>query len=187
MQEKKFRTYQFIKLVVYLAVLLGLLFCMGIFTEYLDNFIGSIMLLYGVEEIIFISIFERKDFLKQSKLYFGCIEIMLGLVLLFSQASLESTCVVWATWSIIRESYEIKEILTDLKCLTPKIISGVESIAAIVLSISLILNPNEHHAMIHFCLLFLELPLTPLVPLLDEYISDWKKKKAEKENKSEAE
>ena len=41
----------------------------------------------------------------------------------------------------------------------------------------LILEPGEHHAMIHLYLLLAELVLTPLVPLLDEIFEERKQKR----------
>ena len=81
---------------------------------------------------------------------------------------------------IIRESFEIKELVTEIKSWTLTIISGIESIAVIILSIMLILEPGEHHAMVHMYLLLLELLLTPLIPLLDEILLERKAKKLEK-------
>ena len=85
----------------------------------------------------------------------------------------------YSTWSIIRESYEIKELVTEIKSVTLTIISGIESIAVIVFSIMLIAEPGEHHALIHIYLLLFELILTPLVPLLDEIIEQKKLKNKE--------
>ena len=93
------------------------------------------------------------------------------------QEVVKMTCVIWATWSIIREAFEIREIITEVKTTVLKIISGIESIAVIVLSVMLILEPGEHHAMIHLYLLLAELVLTPLVPLLDEIIEERKQKR----------
>ena len=84
---------------------------------------------------------------------------------------------MWATWSIVRESFEIKELVTEIKSWTLTFLSGAESIAVIVFSVMLILEPGEHHAMIHIYLLLLELLLTPLIPLLDEILLERKHKK----------
>ena len=83
--------------------------------------------------------------------------------------------------SICRESFEIFEIINELKHLLPRILSGVESIAVIVFSIMLILEPGEHHAMIHVYLLLVELVFSPLIPLMDEL---WPHKKETSEEKT---
>ena len=78
----------------------------------------------------------------------------------------------------MRESYELKELVSDYKTLLPKMLSGVESITVIVFSVLLILEPGEHHAIIHMCLLTAELILNPLVVVIDEWLIYLKEKKA---------
>ncbi len=90
-----------------------------------------------------------------------------------------AVCIIWATWSIVRESHEIKELVTEIVSVPLTIISGLESIAVIVLSIMLISEPTHHHALIHIYLLLAELILTPLVPMLDEYFESKKHKVVE--------
>ena len=155
--------------------------------ENLKYFIGGLMLLYGVEEILFEIVFKDKHFWHKDKIYLGIIELAFGVALLClnlhdnAEETLIRTCLIWATWSIVRESFEIKELVTEIKSWTLTIISGIESIAVIVLSVMLILNPGEEDAMIHMYLLLLELLLTPLIPLLDEVILEKKEKKASQE------
>ena len=178
--EQSHVKYYFIKLIIYVALAV----CVFIFREYLiENlkwFIGSLMLMYGIEEILFEIVFKDKHFWHKDKIYLGFIEIVFGIVLLCSPLNVEVTCVIWATWSIVRESFEIKELVTEIKSWTLTIISGIESIAVIVFSVMLILEPGEHHAMIHMYLLLFELVLTPLIPLLDEILLERKAKKLEK-------
>lgn len=170
MEEKSHVKYFLIKLIVFVILGVVVFVFRETFVEHLKYFIGGLMLLYAVEEILFEIIYSRKHFFHKEKVYLGLIELILGLVLLIANVSYESVCIIWAVWSILRESYEIKEIIAELKCWVPRILSGVESIAVIVFSVMLILEPGEHHAMIHLYLLLVELVLTPLVPLLDELI-----------------
>ena len=179
MEEKNCIKYNLIKLGVY--IVLGIL--VFIFRETLVHnlkyFIGGLMLLYALEEILFILIHHLHHVFHEDKLYLGLIELIFGIVLLSVNVSYEGVCIIWATWSILRESYEIKEIACELKTIPPKIISGIESIVVIVFSILLIIEPGEHHAMIHLYLLLVELIVTPLTPLLDEFLT--KRKKNENE------
>ena len=159
------------------AVLAVLVFVFRAFhIQYLRHFVGALMLFYGLEEQLFEIIYERKHLFHQGKIYLGLSEIILGIVTIAVNIDYDSVCIIWAVWSILRESYEIKEIFADLKFLVPKILSGVESIAVIVFSILLIIDPAEHHAMIHLYLLLVELILTPFVPLLDELLEKRKHK-----------
>ena len=91
------------------------------------------------------------------------------MTLILANISFESVCIIWATWSILRECIEIKESVIEIKNLPISIISGIESIVIIVFSVILIVNPTEHHALIHTFLLAAELILNPLVFLVDEF------------------
>ena len=189
MKSKKFTPvlYHIIKLgLFFVAAIIIFIFRHQIVVNHLRISIGILMLVYGIDEILFEVLFHGLHFYKKSKTYLGFVEILFSFALLFGSIQFEYVCIIWATWSIIRESYEVKEILTEIDYLVPKIISGVESIAVIVLSIMLILNPTEHHAMIHVYLLLLELPLNPLVPLIDASIHYYKTNKDKtEETKSE--
>lgn len=182
-EEKSHIKYLFVKLAIF-VVLAVLVF---IFREQLIKnikyFIGGLMLLYGVEEVLFEVIFHSKNFWKCEKTYLGLVELILGITLFFfplegsAEEIIKMACVIWAAWSIIREAFEIRELVVEIKSVVLTIISGIESVAVIVLSVMLILEPGEHHAMIHLYLLLAELVLTPLVPLLDEVIEERKKKR----------
>ena len=181
-QEKSHIKYYAIKLAIYVILAILVFVFRKTLVEYLKYFIGGLILLYGLEEILFEIVFKDKHFWHQDKIYLGLVEIVFGVTLLIInlpyEADCEAVCVMWATWSIVRESFEIKELVTEIKSWTLTIISGIESIAVIVFSVLLILEPGEHHALIHIYLLLVELVLTPLIPLLDEIIL---KKKQQKE------
>ena len=181
MSQKARIRYFIIKLIVFsiLAVLVFIFRADQL--EHLRPFIGVIMVLYGVEEILFEVLNHKKRFYHEGKVYLGLVELIIGIVLLCADLKFEYVCIIWATWSIVRESYEIKEIVIDIKSLIPCILSGVESVAVIVFSILLINEPGEHHASIHISLLILELILSPLVMLLDELIQNHKNKKKEQQ------
>ena len=180
LEEKPHIKYYSIKLAIY-AVLAVLVF---IFREQLvanlKYFIGGLMVLYGLEEILFEVLYSRHHILHQGKIYLGFIELLLGIVILVvsmpDELEIMYVCIIWATWSILREAYEIKEIFSEIKCLLPKIISGTESAVILVFSILLIVEPGAHHAMIHLYLLLAELIISPLTPLLDETLAKKKLK-----------
>ena len=182
MIEKPHLRYHLVKLIV--CVILSILVL--VFREqlvHLNNlkyFIGALMVAYGLDEIAFEVYCHKLHFIHEHKTYLGLVELVLGATMLILALDYEAVCVIWATWSIIRESYEIKELVTEIKSITLTVISGVESVAVIDLSIMLIAEPGEHHAMIHLYLLLFEFILTPLVPLLDEIIEQKKLKNKEK-------
>ena len=170
MKEKSVIKYNLIKLCVCIVLAVLVFVFREKLVEHLKVFIGCLMLAYAVEETLFIVLYHSRHILHEDKIYLSFVELILGIVLLCVNASIEAVCVIWATWSILRESYEIKEISCELKHLPPKILSGVESITVIVFSILLIVEPGEHHAMIHLYLLLAELIITPLTPLLDDLL-----------------
>ena len=182
-EEKSHIKYLFVKLGVFVALAICVFIFRETLIEHIKFFIGGLMLLYGIEEILFEVLFHGKNFWKCEKTYLGFVELILGTTLFFYPLEAEPTevikmtCVIWASWSIIREAFEIRELVVEIKSVTLTIISGIESIAVIVLSVMLILEPGEHHAMIHLYLLLAELILTPLVPLLDEIIEERKLKR----------
>ena len=182
MNEHSHVKYYSIKLAISTTLAILLLIFLGPIIEYIQFFIGGLMLLYGLEEILFEALFSRKQILHQSKLYLGFIEVLLGIVVIAvsmpDEYEIIYMCIIWATWSILREAYEIKEIFCELKSLLPKIISGTESAVIIVFSILLIVDPGEHHALIHLYLLAVELIVAPLTPLLDELLVALKEKQA---------
>ena len=175
-EEKNHIKYFSIKLGVFTILAILVFIFREPLVENLKYFIGGLMLLYGLEEILFEILYSRHHILHQGKLYLGGIELLLGVVMLSVPMSYESVCIIWATWSILREAYEIKEVFSEIKCLAPKILSATESVVVIVFSILLIIEPGEHHAMIHLYLLLAELIISPLTPLLDEILAKRKEK-----------
>ena len=184
MTKKHHIIYLSIKLVIFTILAVLILIFREKQVEFLKPHIGSLMFLYGVEGMLYEFLFHRKHFFHENKVYLALIEIIFGIVIIASPLPFETVCVVWATWSIIRESHEIKEIVADFKTITPRILSGVESVVVIVFSVMLIIEPGEHHAIIHMCLLFAELILNPLVVLIDEFLIDWKEKRKQKQIES---
>ena len=185
MIEKPHLRYHFFKLIVcvVLAILVFVFREQLVHLTHLKFFIGALMVAYGLDEIAFEAYCHKLHFIHEHKTYLGIIELVLGVTTLLLKLDYEAVCIIWATWSIVRESYEIKELVTEIKSITLTIVSGVESVAVIVLSIMLIAEPGEHHALIHIYLLLAELVLNPLIPLLDELIE--KKKQQLKEGKEE--
>ena len=174
----------------YSFIKLGVFVIMGIFTfifreqlvQNLKYFIGGLMVVYGLEEVIYEVYFFGKDFWKRERIFLGFLEILFGSVLILSPLTIETVCIIWASWSIVREAFEIRELVVVIRSWTLTIISGIESVAVIVLSVMLLLEPGEHHAMIHLYLLLAELLLNPLVPLLDEIMIEKKNEKNKEEH-----
>ena len=180
MTNKNHTRYLFIKFAVFTILAVFVFIFREKLVEYLQPFIGALMIFYGLEGILYEILNHKLHFIHVGKSYLGLVELIFGTVLLIAPLEYSYVCIIWATWSIVRESYEIKEVVSDIKSVLPKILSGAESIAVIVLSVMLILEPTEHHALIHMYMLVIELVLNPATVLLDElFIHLKEKKKAE--------
>ena len=177
-KSTKERIYTYIKIGIFLSLCITFFCIRELFVEHLKYFIGGLMVFYGVEEILYESLFYREHFWHKYKNYLGIVDVILGVALLAAPIEYSGVCIIWATWSIVRESYEIRELISETERVSLTIISGIESIVIIVFSVMLICEPTEHHAMIHLYLLLIELILTPLIPLNDEIA----KKRKHKQN-----
>ncbi len=149
--------------------------------EALKYVVGGIMLFYGLEEAIFILV-EHK--LKEELVSFNTslITILFGLITIFALNDLNTSfiilCVLWSSWSIMRESQEIVDkVILKFKNKFIASINLVESIVVIVLSIMLLINPGHHHAHVHLILLAIELFLEVAWPHLDIIESKARNKK----------
>ena len=133
------------------------------FIQEIRFLVGGLMLLYGVPGIIIFAV-KTRNFAEHSSFFWCLIETILGFVTIFLLSDYESICVVWGIWSILREAFEIEEAVINLCHLRPGIISIIESAVCSIFSILLVMNPAEHHAMIHaFYILPIELISTSLL------------------------
>ena len=97
---------------------------------------------------------------------------------MFGVEDFTSVCIIWAVWSISRESFEIYEITSGIVRGPAAVISGIESIIAIIFSVMLLINPTEHHAKIHIYLLIVEFLVTAFSPVVSELVYNFKNKKS---------
>ena len=159
--------YQLIKTIVFIIL--------GIFIFIYSNtlsynaylLVGCLMLMYGIEDLIVRAVV--KDFLIP-KFANDFLIILLGIVALFlgGDEHFKSLCIIWATWGILREEWEIEEIVKHLSNKIIAIISFAESIVVIVISVFFIFEPTLHHVHLHVVILGIELILEVLFPLLNE-------------------
>lgn len=184
MNKKNYITYFIIKTVLYTILAVLVLVFRKKLVSHLPAFIGALMVLYGVEGILLDLLFHRHHFFNEGKTYLGFIELLFGIIVLCAKLEFIHVCIIWGTWTIVRESYEIREVIVEIKSITPKLISGIESAVVIILSATLLLEPGDHHALIHTYLLAVELILSPLCVLLDELIINYKEKKKLEQNKT---
>lgn len=163
-----------IKTAVYLiAGVLIVGFCDKIM-EYAVVLVGAVMTVYATETII-VSIFKKTVLHEDNELFEGLILCLLALVLLFTDnENLEKVCVIWAIWSILRETEEIKECLHEnfhkpvhTAKKTINFIHCAEAATVIILSLEMLLSPSEETARTHLILLGLELILEVAFPIFN--------------------
>ena len=144
-------------------------------------FVGAIMVFDGLHELAQEVLFYRRKFWAADKFALGLIDILFG-VILISIPTLEYAviCAIWASWSIVKESYDIKETITGIRCITAKIISAVESLVILSYSVTLIMEPGENHAMVHLYLFIFEVIFSPVIVIIDEYVTRYVHKKIAK-------
>ncbi|MDE7394865.1 MAG: hypothetical protein K2M95_01935 [Clostridiales bacterium] len=159
--------------------------------EVLRYFIGSVIIFYGVEEIVFTAIKYKKHYAIHS-LFWNVVEIVIGLTLIVFVETGETNvtyavvCVVWAMWSILRETRELAEVTEELKesrllpCRIVAIVNLIESLTVIAFSLTMLIEPGEHHAKIHLYLLAVELFTKVLFPIIKTIAEKHEEKNKEK-------
>jgi|GEM_PF-1162582 len=140
------------------------------FVDNLRWFIGGLIVLYGSLGIVGVILEKVKPIYEGNGFTFFIVEMLIGLTILIFVKEYSTVCIIWAVWSILRESVELKEIVSGELHPLLAAVSGIESIAVIVLSIMLIMEPGHHHAVIHTYLLCVELILTSSIPMLSHYV-----------------
>ena len=160
--------------------------------------IGGLMIFYGVEEIIY-TVFKHEKHYSIHTLYWNAVEILIGLVLIVfvetgdEEVTYAVVCVGWAIWSILRETRELVEITEEFK--ENKLLLGrialvvnlLESLTVIALSMTMLIEPGEHHAKIHLYLLAVELftkVLFPIIHYIAEHLAEKKLKAAPAEERA---
>ena len=150
--------------------------------EVLRYAIGGLMIFYGVEEILH-TVFKHKKHYSIPSLYWNIIEILIGIVLIVfvetgdEEVTYAVVCVCWAIWSILRETRELVEVTEELKerkhllSKVTSIVNALESLTVIALSLTMLIEPGEHHAKIHLYLLAVELFTKVLFPIV-HYIAE---------------
>lgn len=126
--------------------------------------VGATMSVYAVETVI-VSAYKKAVLKEDNELFEGLILALLAVVLLLTDGSaLEKVCVIWAIWSILRETEEIKECLFHnfykraiLQARIVNYVHCLESAVVIVLSVLMLLSPSKKTAHAHVILLGLEL------------------------------
>ena len=153
---------------------------METYLENLQYFIGGLITIYGIDKAVMF--FEVKKEEKAKVLCEAIVQVILGVCTIILFKEISTICVIWAVWSIMRESEEIAECYENFKEKLPWILSFAESVVAIVFSITLIMEPGEHHAKIHMILLIVELMSAVIFPQLVRLYAKYIKKEDSKKS-----
>lgn len=177
------KIYKTIKFFLFIALGISIFFLMDTYVEHLRYFIGGLITLYGIDGFL-LWLLEKDRHEKVHFIFKAAVQLILGICTLVLFDKIETICVIWAVWAIMREADEISEYYELFKERIPCLLGFIESVVAIVLSITLIMEPGEHHAKIHMYLLIVELLTAVIFPQLRcayvKYIA--KNKKHEKES-----
>ena len=175
------KTFRLSRLICFAIGAILLLIFNEFFLLNLRWFIGGLIVVYGTLGILALTLEKVKPIYEGHGFLFYAVEILLGLTTLFFIEEYETVCIIWAVWSILRESVELQEIVSGELHISLGILSGVESVAVIVLSVMLMIEPGEHHAMIHSYLLCVELVLSGVIPVINPVLKPESHEHAEKE------
>ncbi len=133
---------------------------------YAGYVVGGVVIAYAIEDFI-IALAEKKLLKEGSPFFEDLVQVIIGVLLIISSDELEKVCVIWGIWSIIRESREMTEAIAKVIHKRPGIINIIESVVVIGMSVSMILEPGEHHAKVHIVLLGIELILEIVFEAVD--------------------
>ena len=173
------KTFRLSRLICFVVCAVLLLVFNEFFLHNLRWFIGGLIVLYGSLGILALLLAKVKPIYEGQGFLFFSVEILLGLVTLCFIKDYATVCIIWAVWSIIRESVELEEIVARELHPVLAVVSGLESVAVVVLSVMLMMEPGEHHAMIHSYLLVVELILAGLIPVINHRLMPEKKGREE--------
>ena len=175
------KTFRLSRLICFSIGAILLLIFNEFFLHNLRWFIGGLIVVYGTLGILALTLEKVKPIYEGHGFLFYAVEILLGLTTLFFIEEYETVCIIWAVWSILRESVELQEIVSGELHLSMGVLSALESVAVIVLSVMLMIEPGEHHAMIHSYLLCVELVLTGVIPMISSVLKPEEHEHAEKD------
>ena len=136
------------------------------------------MIVFGAEGILISIAKARKKVFQEAQFFLGHVDLILGVVVVTTVHQFDYVCVIWATWTIVREAFDFYEIAHKIYHKFPAIFSMILSVVEIVFSIMLLIFATEHHALTHIYLLIPEFVINGLSPLLFEIHKKRRSKKA---------
>lgn len=150
--------------------------------DYLPFIVGGVMILFGIEGILIPISKSPSKFFNDAQFFLGHIDLLLGIVMMCSIRQFDYICIVWGTWTIVRESFDLYEVVHKVYHKFPAILSFALSVIEIVFSVLLIIYASEHHALTHIYLLIPEFIVNGISPFLFFIHKNKRKKREQKQN-----
>ncbi|MBR4768563.1 MAG: hypothetical protein IK088_06265 [Lachnospiraceae bacterium] len=172
MTQKKnhLKAKQICRMILYVTIAVLIFIFPDFFALHAAFTVGGVMILFGLDELIS-ALIVRKNLLGDPALISSFIAVFGGILMMIflhrtgDHDELIKICVIWAVWSISQEGFELAGVIREWKENKAVVISGIESAAVIILSILLVIDPEEHYRM-HITILGIELILKFAFPLL---------------------
>lgn len=169
--ESLMKIWQTIKTVLYtVAGILILVFNEQIMPA-VGFVVGTTITVYGVDLLI-LTLLRKKFFGENALVFDALIYILIGIIIFIVSGDIVKVCLVWAVWSILRESKEMNEAMHRISHGRPSFINLAESVVCIVLCFLMVLEPTLHHAHTHIIILGIELILEVAFPIFNRIIDD---------------
>lgn len=182
MNRSRIISWKIARVAVFTAMAVLIFVFPDFFTNYAAFAVGSVMILFAVDDLVRIK-FMHGNFTVFPTGINSLVSIFLAvLMMIFLYATGTNTehlikvCVIWAVWSVIQQAYEVYEMCEYFREKKLGIVSIVESAAIIVLSVMLLIDPEEH-IRLHMIILGVELLLKNTFLPLYELISRAKQRK----------
>ncbi|MBQ7152323.1 MAG: hypothetical protein IJR83_00080 [Clostridia bacterium] len=149
---------------------------------YTSRIVGLVMIAFATEDIVKS---VREGIIKaRTSLFEALVVLVLAALMIFAvHDNMETYLVIWGTWSILREGEEITLCIHRISRKKLAYLSLAESLFVIVLSLLLIIHPDEEHVILHLYILGVELILEVFFPIFYTLLDRWiEKRKAKKES-----
>lgn len=172
MTQKKnhLKAKQICRVILYVATAVLIFIFPDFFALHAAFTVGGVMIIFGLDELIGAAL--KKEALRTHPALLNSVIAILGGILMMvflhrtgDHDELIKICVIWAIWSISQEVFEFFGVIDTWKENKIGIISAVESVIVIFLSVLLVIDPEEHYRM-HITILGIELILKFTFPLL---------------------
>ena len=173
------RPWLIVKSILYSATGILILSLTDTMTEYLGITVGSVVLMYCVNIVVF-SIINKRYFGENAIFFDGLMLAFMSAILFIVKDDLVKVCLVWGVWSIMREGKEMSEAIHAITKGKLRYVNAIEPVIVMVFSFTMIFEPTYKSAHSHLIVLGTELLLEVLFPILNFYVDKAAEKRKNK-------